>query len=243
MSSTIANQGRDPSTAYARWIQAAGVSAMLSALFIFGAAILNIGTPPGGSSTTAALPLNFYTSLLNGALDGWLAIAGVIFLLLASLGMFFLLNRPEAPVWIAPVSIAVGSLFLLLGYVLTIFTVRQLEPHLAGGVRDARATFMAMAGTVYTTSSLMLVIGSGLTFGLGVGLFGLFGLQSASVPSWAGWLGISAGLLHVGWLDALAPSPLSTYLSTIKLFDLLLFLIWLVTMGIILFQHRSTTTA
>jgi hypothetical protein len=231
-----------PNTSYSysrppTWlIRLGGICALLAMLSIAGAAIANLIAANAGGPAPNRL-LNFYSALLGNTADGWLAVAGSALLIPSAFGFYAAQHAAGRARWTAPAAVLVGLSALLVGYALTLLVTRELQARLPTADAQALPTFIVILTTVRTTADILLVVGSGFTFGLGVGLFGLFSLYTPGIPNGVGALGILVGLLHVGWLDALAPPPLAGWLTAVKLLDLALFLIWMGAMGVTLLRR------
>jgi hypothetical protein len=216
------------------WIRLGGFSALLSVVLTSVAFVLN------GRTFAAGLPAaaDFYSALLSGSPAGYLAVAGTASFLLAALGLYFQLRLRDPLVWAALTAVLLGAVFQLAGFFALRYAFMQLDPRLPLAGENMRAYLFALESTLLTTADILLFLGSAFTFGFGVGLFGYFQLRSGLPSARLGWMGLLAGVLHIGWLDGLAPEPLAAFLGWIKILDLAVYLVWLALTGLGLLRPR-----
>ena len=234
MSTWSATQNTQEAPVRSGWIRLGGVSALVGVLLTAAAFLLNSRAAATGLHAGA----DFYSALLGGSPAGYLAVAGTALFLLAALGLYFMLRPRDPLVWLALTAVLLGAAFQLVGFLALRYAVQQLDPILPQAVENMRAYLFTLESTLLTTADVLLFLGSAFTFGFGVGLFGYFQLRSDLPAAWLGWLGLLAGLLHVGWLDVLAPEPVATILGWIKLLDLAVYLVWLALTGFWLLRAR-----
>ena len=168
----------------------------------------------------------------------WLGLFGAALLIPAALGLFQALRVAGTVLWIALVAMFTGALLWLGAAIINLSIVYELAP---GYVEASDATKPALAVIASTLDRIHDVandVGSVLLRGIGVLLFTLAILRTSIIPKWVGWLGLPSVVLV--WLSTL--DPVLETLSVLDDIAFVLFMVWLVAMGVVLLRLREPAT-
>jgi len=172
------------------------------------------------------------------AIAGWLFVVAPILLAIAGLAFAETLSKTSSMMRVALLAFLGGSLLALIRNIIWLALIYELAPAYVDASDDARST-LAANGDVWITFGYIAgdLIGGVLVGGVGVALFSAALLRADIVPTWIAWLGFAAALL-AGWVTPLAPA--AEVFEAINFIGLVIFLAWMVAMGLVLWRRSLT---
>lgn len=124
-----------------------------------------------------------------------------------------------------PLTYGIWAFIIGIPFLLGIYGMAYLEA--VGAVSEPAA---------YNINTVVILVGSTLTYGVGPALVAYAGLRHSLVPRWISWLGLIGGicgLLWAGWVWLIPPSMILLFLPSV-----LFTYIWQLGLGIVMMRFK-----
>ena len=167
----------------------------------------------------------------------WFYFLSFVLAMPAALGFYQILREAGALLWIAVVAVVAGGFIAMVDSLIILGVWYQLAPDYAEASAATRPALLVMDRTLMQIAGLGHLVEWALAAGIGVGLFAVAILQTAVLPKWIGWLGLTVVALVGGWLHLL--TPVSDALGVIHDIKLSSFTLWMLVMGVALLRLRE----
>lgn len=162
------------------------------------------------------------------AAGAWLIVLIGFLVMVAFIGLYFVLGQAGEVLIVAPVLGVAGMALVQVSHLIPIAMAYRLAPAYAADGADS-STLGATADTFAALSQVTNAAGNALVWGVAVPLFAWAILSTRALPRWIGWLGMVVAFFG-GWLGLLSPAlPLAEDLSGI---GFLAFFIFIFSSGI-----------
>jgi len=189
-------------TSLAGWCAAAVMPLFLAgAVLLAGSGAADVLPPSGGPGQEW---LAAVVSDKRFAAGAWLIVLMGFLVMVAFVGLFFVLRQAGEVLIVAPVLGVAGMTLVQVSHLIPIGMAYELAPaYLADGAD--RPTSSATADTFAALSQVTNAAGNALVWGVAVPLYAWAILSTRTLPRWIGWLGLIVAFFG-GWLGLLSPA-------------------------------------
>ena len=225
-------------------MKVSGVCAILAGILgVAGIVVITVGIPDLKSATGALTYLPILERNKETIAVGlWLFVLAPLLAIFAGLGFYQALREGGELMIVAVAMFVIGLLFIITRGFIELATVYGLSTGYAAADAGSatRATLEIVAETFRTLGTLVDLVGEALSAGIGVLLFSLAILRTSVAPKWIGYLGLVVALV-LGWLPLLGPAlPVFKGIGLIGFFA---FIVWIVSMGVVLLRQKSESAS
>ena len=129
-----------------------------------------------------------------------------------------------------PLRYGIGALIVGIPFLFVIYSMAYLEAIDAVGQQTADIV-----------NTIVILVGSTLTYGVGPALIAYSGLRHNLVPRWISWLGLIGGvcgMLWAGWVWAIPPRLILIFLPSV-----LFTYIWQLGLGVVVMRYKQAKPA